>query len=379
MPRIRPSGRDRHPRPSGSSDERALDRISGVTTLSCGAGYGSGGLGRHFAQLIEEARGRGELEAYYCPSPQAEDAAGHQVHPRAAGPALAYTPIRFSPGWRTYVGGELFDRSVARCIQRTERHVGFSGQTLRTFEAVKTDTLELVSPTAHVDRLTERYSAAFRAYPVERPWLNEAGRRKALAEYRRADVIHVASEYARESFLEAGVPPEKLLRVHLTIPDRFRPAPGERDDETFRVLYVGSLTVTKGVPVLLEAFRRLPGAAELVLVGGWGTRGMRRHVQSCLAADPRIRVVSGEPLAELRQADVLVHPSFSEGFGYAPMEALACGVPVVVTEDTGMKEHVREGVNGWVVPTGNADVLLERLAHLRRHPRSVTDIDGSRD
>ena len=251
-----------------------------MTTLSCGAGYGSGGLGRHFAQLVEEARERGDLDAYYCPShrPATRPAAGSIPEPY--GPALAYTPIRFSPGWRTHVSGELFDRSVARCIGRTARHVGFSGQTLRTFEAAHADTLELVSPTAHVDRLTERYGAAFRAYPLERPWLNEAGRRKAVAEYRRADVIHVASEYTRESFLEAGVPAEKLQRVQLSIPERYRPAPRERDDETFRVLYVGALTVTKGVPVLLEAFRRLTGDAELVLVGGWGTRGMRRYVQT---------------------------------------------------------------------------------------------------
>jgi glycosyltransferase involved in cell wall biosynthesis len=126
--------------------------------------------------------------------------------------------------------------------------------------------------------------------------------------------------------------------------------------------------VTKGVPVLLDAFRRLKGEVELVLLGGWGSRGMRKYVQSCVATDSRVRVSVGDPLEELRSADVLVHPSYSDGFGYAPMEALACGVPTVVTEDTGMKEHVREGVNGWVVPTGSADAILEKLEHLRRHP-----------
>jgi glycosyltransferase involved in cell wall biosynthesis len=346
-----------------------------VTTLSCGAGYGDGGLGRNFAQLVEEARERGELDAYYCPVPAADDAAGRRVEPRVARPALAYTPVRSSPGWRTFVDGELFDRAVARQIQRTERHVGFSGQALRTFEAARAETLELVSPTAHVGRLVERYAAAFRAYPIERPWLNEAGRRKAAAEYRRADVIHVASEYTRESFLEAGVPAEKLRRVTLAIPARFRPAPAERTEDSFRVLYVGALTVTKGVPVLLEAFRRLPGNAELVLVGGWATRGMRQHLQRCLAADPRIKVISADPLAELRKADVLVHPSFSDGFGYAPMEALASGVPIVVTDDTGMKEHVEDGVNGWVVPTGSVDDLLERLVHIRQETPATTAAD----
>ncbi len=336
-----------------------------MTTFSCTAGYGAGGLGRHFAQLVEEARAEGELDAYYCPLPQAGDGAGRPVLSRAARPALTCTPIRFDPGWRAYVGAELFDRAVSRHIGRTPKHVGFSGQALRTFETVSPANLELVSPTAHVELLAERYAQAHRMYPLERPWLNGAGRRKATLEYRRADVIQVASKYAYESFLAADIPPERLRRVHLSIPERFAPAQREREDRPLRVLYVGSLTVAKGIPVLLDAFRRLEGDAELVLLGGWGTRGMKRYVQHRLAADPRIHLGSGDPLAELRQADVLVHPSFGDGFGYAPMEALACGVPVIVSEDTGMKEHVREGVTGWVVPTGSVDAIVERLLHAR--------------
>ena len=49
------------------------------------------------------------------------------------------------------------------------------------------------------------------------------------------------------------------------------------------------------------------------------------------------------------------------------MEALACGVPVVVTEDTGMKEHVEDGVNGWITPTGAVGALLKIITHLREH------------
>ena len=339
-----------------------------MTTFSCTAGYGTGGLGRHFAQLIEEARQTGTLDAYYCPEPKPGDNSGRRVQPSSLRRTLSWTPVRVSPAWRTYVSGELFDRAVARCIRHSERHVGFSGQTLRTFEAVRPETLELVSPTAHVDRLAAKFEAAFRLYPIERPWLNEAVRRKAAVEYYRADVIQVASEYASESFLEAGFSPEKLRRVELSIPQRYKPSTSSREDGPFRILYVGSLTVAKGVPVLLDAFRRLEGDAELVLVGGWSTRGMRRHVQSRLAADPRIRLAAGDPLAELHRAHVLVHPSFGDGFGYAPMEALACRVPVVVTEDTGMKDHIEEGINGWVVPTGGVDDLLERLQHLLGHP-----------
>ena len=50
------------------------------------------------------------------------------------------------------------------------------------------------------------------------------------------------------------------------------------------------------------------------------------------------------------------------------MEALSCGVPLIVTQDTGMKEHVAEGVNGFVISTGSVDEIVDPLEHIRSHP-----------
>ncbi len=338
-----------------------------MISISCTAGYGSGGLGRHLAQLVETARAAGELDAYYTPGPRPADDRGTRIEsslPRHAATLAA----KLSPGWRHQLGSVLFDRHVARAINPVDTHIGFSGQALKTFEALRGKRLELISPTAHVDLLVERYETAYRTHPIERPWLNEAGRRRALAEYEHADIIHVSSTYAADSFLAAGIPEERLHRVDLELPERFRPTEPRRDDGVFRVIYVGSLTVTKGVPVLLDTFGRLSDNVELALVGGWGTRSMRRFIEQRMAEDRRISLVAGDPLDHLRTADVLVHPSYSDGFGYAPMEALACGVPVIVTEDTGMKEHVREGVNGYVVATGDTAALSARLSDLRERP-----------
>src|SRR5207248_1915609 len=176
------------------------------------------------------------------------------------------------------------------------------------------------------------------------------------------------SEYSRSSFMEEGIADNRLIRIKYPIDARFSAAATRPDDE-FRVVYTGTITVTKGVPVLLDAFARLADPdARLTLIGGSSTRGMRRYLESRLREDSRVSIAPGDPLPHLQSAHVYVHPSFQEGFGYAPMEALACGVPVIVTEDTGMKEHVREGVNGFVVPTGDADAILDRLEYLARHP-----------
>ncbi len=114
--------------------------------------------------------------------------------------------------------------------------------------------------------------------------------------------------------------------------------------------------------LLIDAFSRLQhDDLRLTLVGGWGTRGMRRFVQRACALDPRIAVRPGDPLAHLRRAAVCVHPTYEDGFAYAPAEALAAGVPVLVTEDTGMKELITSPREGRVLPTGDLEALTEAL------------------
>ena len=218
-----------------------------------------------------------------------------------------------------------------------------------------------------MDNLTRLHAWAAGCTGIRDTWLDEAQRRRTLREIEEADVVHVHSEYVRRSFLKAGVPAHKLRRMTLRVHPRFVPPVRRPDDGVFRVVYAGRMEATKGVPLLLSAWARLSvRRAELTLMGGCSTRAMRRLVDAHIARDPRIRLAPGDPLPVLHRADVFVHPSFEDGFGYAPMEALACGVPVVVTEETGMKEYVHEGENGYVVPAGDADALLDRMEHLAR-------------
>jgi len=342
-----------------------------MTTISCTAAPGTGGLGRHFTELLDDLRERGELTRYYSSATRAGDE-GVVVRRRLASVVGRYTPVRLSAGWKVFADSDLFDRAIASQLCATDAHVGFGGQSLRTFRrarALAAQRLELVSGSSHVDNVRRRHADAARAYGFEGDWLNGALHRKTLAEYELVDSIVVASEYSRESFLAAGVAAEKVRTFAFRPDPRYVPPDVRPADGVFRVVYVGALTVAKGVPVLVDAFARWREPdAELVLVGGWATRGMRRYLEAATARDARVRIVPGDPLPHLQRADVYVHPSFQDGFAYAPLEALACGVPVVVSEDTGMKERVRDGLDGYVVPTGDGDAILDRLVELRERP-----------
>ena len=349
-----------------------------MRVLACNSPYGQGGIGQHFAQLVEESRADGLLGRYFAYSVKPGDEnVGRVLAPSRWDRALVeYTPLRWSPGWKNYTINERYDRQVAAALQGPlSRFMGFAGKSLHAFRRARelgANCLELIAPNSHVENVFRLHARAAADSGLADSWLNRTQLRKTLREYEVADRIYVHSDYVRDSFLAAGIPPAKLRRTDLHVAPRFRPPRHRPSDDVFRVVYVGRLDATKGVPLLLDVFDRLDvPTKELTLVGGWATRGMRTFMAPWLRR-PDLRHAPGDPLPALHAADVFVHPSYEDGFGYAPTEALACGVPVVVTEDTGMKEHVREGRNGFVVPTGSADDLLDRLRTIAGRPLART-------
>jgi len=183
-----------------------------------------------------------------------------------------------------------------------------------------------------------------------------------------ADRVIVPSDYVRDTMVANGVDPARVFVLPYGVDtDRFRPPERPRDpDGKFRVLFVGALTQRKGIKYLLEAAKRadIPGL-ELVCVGK-------------LAGDPAafvpyadvFRHVPHVPFHEVHRlfhtADVFAYPSLHEGSAFASYEALASGLPVVCTPNTG--SVVRDGSEGFVVPVRDVDALVERLRLLARDP-----------
>lgn len=346
-------------------------------TLASNSAYGHGGIGRHFAQLVEEARVTNTLDHYYCPTPKENDPSGISLPiPSWHGWMTQYTPVRYDPGWKSHVVNDLYDRHVASALDAPiDTFTGFVGKSLHSFRRVEqlgANRLELIAANSHVTALRNRHDLARKLTGISDSWLNGAQQHKTLREYDTADVIYVHSEYTRQSFVEAGLPAAKLRRTYLTVDPRFCPPANRLDDGIFRIVYVGRVDATKGIPLLLDVFDRLHMRAELTIVGSWGTRQMRRYITNRIREDARIHVAPGDPLPALHAANVFVHPTFEDGFGYAPMESLACGTPVIATADTGMKEYITPGKNGFIVPTGNEDALLERIEQVYRTPLART-------
>lgn len=334
--------------------------------VSCAAPFATGGLGRHLEELVEAIDRRGEPAICLCRASSgtpSQSPLRRELRPRE--PLAALKPLfRLSPALGYLRHSVAFDACAARSLPEAEHLIAINGQALRQFAAARKAgyrSVSLLSANPHMRRVIARHAQAHRQYPLEGSWSTRLLRRN-LKEYAQAQRIYVASRYTRESFLEEGFE-EGMLPLFPFVPHpRFRPDASAPKAATFDVVFSGRLCVAKGVPLLVDAVRRLGHEdLRLVLVGGWGTRGMRRFLQRASAQDQRVRIAPGDPLPHLRRASLCVHPSYEDGFGYAPVEALACGVPVIVSEDTGMKDLVEPGVNGAILPTGDLAALAEAI------------------
>lgn len=188
-------------------------------------------------------------------------------------------------------------------------------------------------------------------------------------QYELADYFLADSRFSRDSLTATGVSADRVFVVPPAAALPLGAPPPEAPDGVFRVLAVGRLDPVKGHRYLLAAWRRLAlPAAELIFVGGAtaatpailaGYDGLYRHIPQSPAA---------EVAALMRRASVVVLPTVCDGWGQVVAEALACGVPVIVTANAGSADCVEDGVNGFVVPARDPDALAEALEKLYRDP-----------
>ena len=147
------------------------------------------------------------------------------------------------------------------------------------------------------------------------------------------------------------------------------PAPNRERDDVFRIIQVGGVNLRKGCQYLLEAFAGLDlPDAELHFVGPVAPEMepfRERHASDRVVF--RGAVPQDALVAEYGRANVFCLASIQEGFGMVIAQAMACGLPVVATENTCAGDLLHEGVDGFVVPIRDPAALAEKLLWLYRN------------
>ncbi|MFO1060387.1 MAG: glycosyltransferase family 4 protein [Dongiaceae bacterium] len=279
--------------------------------------------------------------------------------------------------WLGYdAGNALHDRLASRWLARHVRpgsrgiFHGFQescGRSLATARRRGLVTLlESTLPPSTLPLVAAEYAR------LGQPWTGpSAPSALLLGELPRADYVVAQSRFAQRSLAEYGVAPGRVLLMPLGVDvARFRPAPPAAAGAArpFRVLFAGQMSVRKGVHHLLEAWSRLDlPDAELLFAGA----PRDAYIQDLLKRQRgRVRPLGFVPHARLhevyQQADLFVFPSLAEGGVYVIYEALACGLPCIVSANAG--SAVRDGTEGFVLPVGDVAALAERIAALAADP-----------
>jgi len=154
-----------------------------------------------------------------------------------------------------------------------------------------------------------------------------------------------------------------------------RPHEHESVSPEKKIIFVGRLNPVKGVPSLLRAMKIvcevLPDA-KLIIVGDGEEREDLESLADSLGIRDRVDFVGRVPHERipdyLCKADIFVLPSVSEGFGIVILEAMACGLPIVATRVGGVPDIIEEGVNGFLVESGDFPEMANKILFLLDNP-----------
>jgi glycosyltransferase involved in cell wall biosynthesis len=311
--------------------------------------------------MCDGLRQRGH-EGVIVLTPRYEHAAADEtgVHRLAAIPFPAYPQVRLSWPWGRGLGRRLdaFEPQVVHCV--TEGPLGLFGRGYARHRR-----LPIVS-SFHTDfpRYAARYLGKFAVGPT----------RAYLCWFHRAAAFtQTPSEVTRDELVAAGIPLATVwgrgVATAFFRPERRsearRRAMGVGEDGVL-VLHVGRLAVEKDVDTLAAAFtlaREFLAPRAVFCVAGDGPRA--GWVRQVLPWVRHLGFLTRGVLADLyADADLFVFPSPTETCGLVALESLASGVPVIGADQGGVRENLRDGLTGLIVPAGQPEGFAESVVRL---------------
>ncbi len=350
---------------------------------------------QHAPRLAAELHRRGLLREFWSGFAFGEDAPWLRLAPRTLGARLGGRVCRGVPDrmircrpfleWRAlrrmargergeevfHERNERFQKSIPRdSLARSQAVVGFDTSSWILAERCRAVGVpfileQTVAHPVHKQRMMEEASRRFPA------WAEKESARPAhvlsaeRTEHDLADRIVVGSSYCRNTLIEQDVEAAKIL-VNPYGVEHHQEAAQPRDkrggqDGPLRFVFLGFLSLRKGVPLLLEAWQRAGlQDAELIFAGG-----VREEHRKLLPQTDSVRHAGFVPRKDVPQflagKDVYVLPSYSEGFAISLIEAMAAGLPIITSTNTGAPDTIEEGREGFVIPAGDLDALIERL------------------
>jgi glycosyltransferase involved in cell wall biosynthesis len=335
------------------------------------------GVFHHF-ELARELDRRGHLDAVYSTWPWArlkrEGLDRHKVQsfPWLHLPETILNRAGLLPHWLDdelgYRNALLFDEWTSRRIKKCDALIAISGAALKTGRQVQRQGGVFVCDrgSSHQRFQESIVSDEYRRWGVNLPVSDIRDTLREEEIYETADAITVPSSFARRSFIELGVPAHKVHMIPYGVRVEKFARVSDPSADTFDALFAGSVSLRKGVPYLLEAFQKVRHPRKRLRFAG----PISPEIKQVLTRLPKLDVefLGQLPQAQLprlmSQSHLLVLPSIEDGFGLVMSQALACGCPVLASTNTGGEDLITDGVEGFIVPVRDPNVMADRMQRI---------------
>ena len=272
----------------------------------------------------------------------------------------------------------IHDRWVTGFIDKKYSMViGYEETCLQTFRKAKSKGIITVLDLAQVhyqeiELIAAKYKAFGKIYSNRK--LRDKINKIKEEELRLADYIICLSEFAKETLIMRGFSKERIFVANLGFdPLSFSPKTSYSKSGKLKVLFAGTLTGRKGIDLLLKASRDLNEFMELILVGPMAdAEELLNQYQGYYTWHPFSDHAGLNKL--LSQSDLFAFPSYLDSWAMVVVEAMACGLPVIISENTGAKTAVVDG-SGFVIPTGNGEILKDKITYFYKN-REALEVMG---
>lgn len=253
-----------------------------------------------------------------------------------------------------YVDDSVFDMTVSLKMKEGDILQSWLGHCYSQFLKCR-DSIKIVNLFSAHPNVQERL-IKIQQHPLQKE--------KQLRELELADYIFIPSQFILDSLQEEGLGDKAVVVPFGVDLEKFIPAP--KHDNIFRVIFVGSNWERKGGPLLMQAWEKMElQNSELIICGiskeSFGDQEFPKNVKVGWVPDL---------VKALQNSDVFCLPTLEDGCPLATHEAMACGLPIVISENTGTKQYITEGEEGHIIKPDSVDAICEVLESL--HTQNLT-------
>ena len=332
----------------------------------------------HTFDLARELHAQDALAAVYSGYPQYklkdEGLPRALIHTRPwiHGAYMAYpwkhkTTPRILRNWELLAARD-FGRFVAGNLMECDVYMGLSGSTLLAGKEAQRRGARYVCDrgSTHIRFQDQILREEYAKWGLQSEEVDPRTIAIEEAEYAQADLITVPSNFVKRTFMDQGVPEEKLRVLPYGVNlSRFSPV-GEPVVGRFDILFVGGMGLRKGVQYLVQAYNKLShpaksltfvGAPSPLVIDLLKTRGLWPQDAQVLGHVPQTELKH-----LMSKSHVLVLPSIEEGLALVQAQAMACGCPVIATPNTGSENLFTDGEEGFIVKASDVVALHDKLA-----------------